>query len=829
MIRLLTFLALLFLPAGALADIPPRPSMVLAPAVLEALDAMADGTATLQQKALLFKQNDVINRARLNDWIPDAQYQAAQTDYAARNQMFASQAADEVVGPGNFTKQAAKPGKPKIYSPGTDSDYIVKVNDPAQVKAMQDGYNRRIDEFLNQNNQLAERGTRWHNKLDTDFMADPKFVTKEQFEAIAQLNNAAYKRQLAAEYERISRADDGAKIQPEYLRAYTEEMQDFRIQKEAKLTLMREHPEIWRDPAFKASINQLMALEQKYIERIEASTDFVRKQNGLSPVERNPNTDAFTVIKDGNGNDVLLKRMPMDADGNALFVPREAGSMAARGSTRAPAAMNNTYAANAVAQNSLNRAVAQAAETYVAVGRTNPAFRDAAPADIAVLTRDLPAADKGLLLDNIRQTTRDNLRKDGQPNEAAQAAADKFTAEVAENMRQVARPPVTEPSFKAKAQQAYEALDRQVQAPQDKLSAEMENLRETGRQIDSEIAGSLGVNNTLQNTSMTRQQFNDLANDLHERVTPWVDRYFIAKGLIETGSMLGNYLDHAAAARDPKVSDAEREMHYRAMEEVSRDMIRTGVYGAAFGQLTQMFPTVGAVYGTYQAAYDGTRYVLMNTKTGKAIDTWVADKSDAGLQSTDRLITALTGGETAGQRSNRETQALLNSYQRALDEGRIAYRDGKTIDDLIDALAAGNPSRVDREIVQPGPAGTAARNNNGPGTMAQRPPAAQIAALDPSVGGKWIYRDYDPKTQKDKPGGYMTTWDVSEDGKARSAEGTTGNIVSYTDNEIKLQSTTGPYKFTITWDPRTAIGQILFSDAPGDSPKKKNQDLTIFR
>src|SRR5688572_7437954 len=54
----------------ALADgVLSRPSLVMTPAVLEALDANARGVATPQQHALLFRENDVVNRARLNNWI----------------------------------------------------------------------------------------------------------------------------------------------------------------------------------------------------------------------------------------------------------------------------------------------------------------------------------------------------------------------------------------------------------------------------------------------------------------------------------------------------------------------------------------------------------------------------------------------------------------------------------------------------------------------------------------------------------------------------------------------------------------------------------------
>jgi hypothetical protein len=105
------------------------------------------------------------------------------------------------------------------------------------------------------------------------------------------------------------------------------------------------------------------------------------------------------------------------------------------------------------------------------------------------------------------------------------------------------------------------------------------------------------------------------------------------------------------------------------------------------------------------------------------------------------------------------------------------------------------------------------------GTTRGDPTGTEPAALA-SVVEKWIYRDYDKKAGKDMPGGYTTTFQLFKDGTAKAADGGTGNIISNTDSEIKIQVRRGLYKYTITWNPQTAIGQILFSDAPDDSPKK---------
>jgi hypothetical protein len=316
--------------------------MVLSPDLLGALEANAGGTASPQQQALLFKHNDKVNRARANDWIDDRQYQAAQSDYAERSEAFARQSAEEIAGAGSFAKQSAKPGTPKIFSPGTDSDYIVRVESASQIKAMQDSYNQRIDNYLKDNGVLDRPGTKWHNKLDTDFMADPSLVDKSTFETIAKLNNDAYRRQLAADYERISRAGDGSKIGPDHIRAYGEEMQDFIAKKRAALDAARSDPNYWSNRANRADIYRKMAQEQKYIERLESLNDTWRKQNGLSVGRRDPATEPFVAETDADGHTVLRRRVPMDANGFALLEPTDAGSIAQRGSIRAPANIHDT-------------------------------------------------------------------------------------------------------------------------------------------------------------------------------------------------------------------------------------------------------------------------------------------------------------------------------------------------------------------------------------------------------------------------------------------------------------------------------------------------------
>ncbi len=255
--------------------------------VMTAIEASRVGNASNGQKALLFMNNDAINKATLNGWIPDESYQAVQRDFAATNSDLARQAAIESNGKFEVQKSTSD-----TYSPGTDSDYIIELHgdDPvADIRKMQETYNQKVNSHLKE--ALEAEGLEfkaqdnWHNQLDVDFMADPKSVTDAQFREIAELNNDAYTRRNAAEFERSSRAGDGTRVKPEEFADYAAEMQDFVEKKQDKLSKIRKDPSILANADEMAEFHRLMAQEQKYVSRIESANELLRKQEGLPPLQ----------------------------------------------------------------------------------------------------------------------------------------------------------------------------------------------------------------------------------------------------------------------------------------------------------------------------------------------------------------------------------------------------------------------------------------------------------------------------------------------------------------------------------------------------------------
>ena len=257
----------------------------LSPEVHEALRAMAAGTATPRQKAILFANNDAINKARLARQIPDGQYQAAQESFKKMNQDFAADAAKNAGA--EFEVQKSKSTRSQ---PGTDSDYITKVESPQQIRDMQTNYNRNVNDYLKEHGVIAADRSNWHNKLDTDFMADPAGVTKAEFEEIARLNNDAYKRRQAASWEYKSRNPEAGPITQDETTKYIQEMQDFRNKKEGLIDDMQGSGTVERGSLDEGKLTQKQAQQQKYDSRIGDADARYRADHGLSPAD-NPTHD----------------------------------------------------------------------------------------------------------------------------------------------------------------------------------------------------------------------------------------------------------------------------------------------------------------------------------------------------------------------------------------------------------------------------------------------------------------------------------------------------------------------------------------------------------
>ncbi|MCG7943364.1 MAG: hypothetical protein JAY61_09700 [Candidatus Thiodiazotropha taylori] len=264
----------------AIADGP----QYLSPEIHEALRAKVAGNATPRQEALLFANNDAINRARLARQIPDKQYQAAQEHFKQLNQEFAADAAKEAKA--GFEVQKSKSTRSQ---PGTDSDYITDVDSPDQIKQMQQGYNRRVNDYLQEHEVISADRDNWHNKLDTDFMANPKNVKRSEFEQVSLSNNDAYQRPEAADWEYKSRNPKAGPIRQRETVEYDSEMEDFRNKKKRQIEALKAKG-VEKGTLDEGKLIQKQAQQQKYDSRIGDADARYRQDHGLSAAD-NPTHD----------------------------------------------------------------------------------------------------------------------------------------------------------------------------------------------------------------------------------------------------------------------------------------------------------------------------------------------------------------------------------------------------------------------------------------------------------------------------------------------------------------------------------------------------------
>ncbi len=342
--------------------------------LIKRLDAAGNNIEALSRadQARLFANNDAINAARLNGEISDASYQAAQKHFAAKNESFAKAAA-EAAG-AEFTVQQRPANSP--FSPGTDSDYITVVKNKDGIAKMQSGYNDRVNDYMRESLQGSGEAytpkNDWQKKLDTDFMADPRHVSADEFRDIAKMNNDAYKNRFAADFERISRTGDGGKISTRHVSGYAGEMIDFTDKKSHLIDDMFKNPAQFNDPRNRAKVFQRMAQEQKYTSRLEALDDYLRNQEGLPPRNR-----------------------AMTPDGK---------SIAAKGAMRDPKNVDAIRDAHAATAKSRNQAIADLTESIAEAAKNNPDFaRTAAVDDLTRLVDRLPPAERSAALDALKQ------------------------------------------------------------------------------------------------------------------------------------------------------------------------------------------------------------------------------------------------------------------------------------------------------------------------------------------------------------------------------------------------------------------------------------------
>jgi hypothetical protein len=636
----------IFLPAILVFAFSPWTHGELPKVVLETLvqasEDVRQGTSTLTdgQRSLLVWYNDDINRARMGGWVGDDLYQAGQNIHHNISSSQANNAARSVGA--DFTVQQSTR---RSFMPGTDSDYIYSLNrnsaNPvADVQRIQQGYNNGLNDFMRrsidadpklrasleaENIQFRPRSD-WHQKLDVDFMADPRTVNQGQFEEIAKLNNDAYKRREAAEFERISRARDGTPVTPEMYTAYVDEMQDFIRKKRVKIEKIRENPSLLADPDALADYHRIMAQEQKYIGRIEATNAHLRTQEGLAPTTRPQASSTYVVGYDDKGRAVLTQRSEV--------------TLSTRGAGRTPGTMGASLVGSTLDVHLENRALIELSESIAEAAQRNPAKWANAPDDIARLTNHLSPSDKGRLIESIKRRSGPEMAK-----------------QVAGSMR------------------------KQFTGGEGGIRTSMSTA---ATQLDKALRSALGVSDDLSRMGSLRRGFNEAASKALGGLEN-LSKVGTALEVVRAGASMSTFITSIQKAMDPNISDEEADKHFEAAMEASREMVSQGGLGA----LMQAVPTVGVIALGWTVGFDGTSYILTNTETGEEFNRRTADWFDHHNQLAEEAWADLgeyLGFDTHRSRADEDLANLEANLRDSIAAGRVILKPGISVKDLIEMI-----------------------------------------------------------------------------------------------------------------------------------------------
>ena len=662
----------------------PSAAQYLSPAVLKAAEAARMGNATRQQQALLFMNNDAINQARLSGYLPDSTYQAAQRQYASLNEKFA-QAAAESTG-AKFTVQQSTS---TTYSPGTDSDYIVTTSsgDPVeQIREMQSRYNDSVNSYLQdalgEDAATFDRKNTWHNQLDVDFMADPAHVTDQQFQEIARLNNDAYTRRGAAEYERRSRMG-GVEVTPDQFSDYAAEMQDFIRKKQDYLDKINKDPSSLTDPKTLAEQHRLMAQESKYTSRIQSANQLLREQEGLTAKPTPKGPPVYEITEHPNGQTSIRKR--------------PTGTLAEMGSKRSPTNRSMTATASALANNSVQQAVTDLAESMTEASVKNPSKWGNVQSQIAQMTEDLqPTAKPGLNTDaaRLRASQRMSASARSQMLDRLGAAHE---AAVLEQIVSDKGGKLTDVEMQQARNQARQAGRDFQRGVADEMRQQIRSQRSLSVRADNALRNSLGVTDDMSNLRGLRGTVNRRAASLMGGMDK-LGHLGTAMEVLSAAGSAYSALDNLYRARDENLTAAQMRELQRA---AGQDLARLSGQGLLAG-ISYAVPTAGAMIGGFEMGYGAGRYVLENTAIGRAVDQAALEGFDEGFQAWESFWERFEGRGAMVAAEAERRRKLEEAYWNALRRGEIKMKPDASIEEFLRRLREGDLASV-RDLFEPGP------------------------------------------------------------------------------------------------------------------------------
>jgi hypothetical protein len=299
-------------------------------------------------------------------------------------------------------------------------------------------------------------------------------------------------------------------------------------------------------------------------------------------------------------------------------------------------------------------------DTVARIAEQNPELRAQANEAIAEATRNLSPSQRGAILERIG-------------NDAA-LGGENAASQLAEAMGNNSVPD-TGQQLNSKTTQPAPA---EPEAPQlgDSPTGKPGNFVST---IDEAASNAIGVGELGAEAGIVRQGLNTVGGG----AATVVGTALTAKQL---GQNIGEYAEGISRGMDSNTTDREANQAFQQSQNAANNTAILGTLGAA----AAASPVIVGGTLTGIGAYQGTRYIMENTETGKAIEAAKLNGLDGvirGGEAASEGIKGALGVETQQQRDQNQLDALRAAFERALGRGDISIKDGHTKEELMELLS----------------------------------------------------------------------------------------------------------------------------------------------
>jgi hypothetical protein len=367
------------------------------PGLKEAAEAVARGTASMEQQMMVFLNNQEVNLMGIKGTISKDVYTTCQTNFESLNTKFATRAVEEAGFQTDFKQRSAQA---KI-NPGTDTDVNFRATSGRNIgledlKKIENNYQRIVRQHFESQKLNVPEG---RINTDTDFLPDPGQMSPQEFKKCAEHINSgggtAYKSPEAVRAQMKLDGQSTAPVDLDEAISFTTEGKELARHKLSEARALRKDAAAVRkaNPGLAERLEAQAQLYEsqasKYASRIEDVNNNLRRSHDLPELPKTTTTI--------DGQKVL----------GGLDRARDNIKTLNRGTQTA----NDAAAMRALDDHLLQKATDQTIDTLAEIAKLDPRKANQARRAIAAELNSLPPAKAGEALQRLEKTLGPNFTK----------------------------------------------------------------------------------------------------------------------------------------------------------------------------------------------------------------------------------------------------------------------------------------------------------------------------------------------------------------------------------------------------------------------------------